>query len=116
LKLPATMKIHPVFHASLLEPKTKDIVESFVQQRPPPIIVDNEVTFEVEEILDSGFVNGKLHYFVHWKGYPIEERSWQPKGNLKNAPNLVEDFHNANPDKPHLPPPSTRLKKKKRRG
>jgi hypothetical protein len=116
LKLPATMKIHPVFHASLLEPKTKDIVESFVQQRPPPIIVDNEVTFEVEEILDSGFVNGKLHYFVHWKGYPIEERSWQPKGNLKNAPNLVEDFHNANPDKPRLPPPSTRLKKKKRRG
>ena len=56
LDLPASMKCHPVFHISLLEPATSNPLAGQKQPAPPPIIVDNNVEFEIEEILDSKLV------------------------------------------------------------
>ena len=93
LKLPNTMKIHPVFHISLLEPKTKDLITAHIQEPPPPIIIDNEEQYEVEMILDSRERRGKREYLIHWKGYSDSEQSWEPEENINNCTELLKDFY-----------------------
>ena len=52
LELPASMKIHPVFHVSLLEPAADDPYPGQTQSPPPPVIVDGDEEWQVDEILD----------------------------------------------------------------
>jgi hypothetical protein len=67
------MRIHPVFHVSLLEPASANSLPSQLasQPEPPPVIIDNQQEWEVEEILDSRRFgkNRLLKYFVRWVGY-----------------------------------------------
>jgi len=115
LKLPASMRIHPVFHVSLLEPKTKDIVHSLIQPPPPPPeIIDDTEEFEVEQILDSRLFRKRLQYLVHWKGYSVSERSWEPVENLQNSLDVLRDFHLTNPSKPSNSPLRVALRRKER--
>jgi hypothetical protein len=101
LQLPASMRIHPVFHVSLLEPVRPNDIPGRIQDPPPPVVVDDHEEFEVEEILDSRVRYGKLQYFVHWKDWPISSRTWEPQEHLANAPDLVNAFHRTYPSKPH---------------
>jgi len=58
LELPPKMRIHPVFHISLLEP-------SKTNARPGPVEIDGETQeprYEIEEILDCQPIDGKPHY------------------------------------------------------
>jgi hypothetical protein len=85
LKLPARMRIHPVFHVSLLEPtknpeNAKDEAE------------DEE--YEVEKILGRESVNGEIYYLVNWKGYPPEENTWEPVRHL-NCQEKIQEYHQA---------------------
>jgi hypothetical protein len=52
LKLQDSMKVHPVFHVSLLEPYHASTILKRTHKPPPPIIVDGEQEYEVEEILN----------------------------------------------------------------
>ncbi|EGO02516.1 hypothetical protein SERLA73DRAFT_42728, partial [Serpula lacrymans var. lacrymans S7.3] len=48
--------------------------------KPPPIQVDGAVEYEAEEIIalqPTKLKGVKLDYFVHWRGYPITERTWE---------------------------------------
>jgi len=63
-------------------------------------MVEGTPEYEVESIKDSRRRRGRLEYLVHWKGYPREEDTWIPVSNVKNAPELVRDFHHRNPDRP----------------
>ena len=67
---------------------------------PPPDIIDNVEEYEVEEIVDSKMYRGKLKYLVHWKGYPIEERTWEPVENLSNSQEYIDEFHKKHPSAP----------------
>jgi transposase InsO family protein len=119
LKLPATMRIHPVFHVSLLEPVRANDIPGRVQEPSPPVIVEDHEEYEVEEVLDSRVRRGKLKYLVHWKNYPISDRTWEPPENLANAPDAVAKFHRAYPDKPHpgrLRPQAKARRARPRRG
>ena len=51
LKLPATWKIHNVFHATLLQQYRENKVYGVNFPKPPPELVDGEEVYEVENIL-----------------------------------------------------------------
>ena len=55
LKLPHRMKqLHPVFNVVKLTPALDDpITGQKMEDHPPPIVIDGEPEWEVEEILDS---------------------------------------------------------------
>jgi len=53
LELPETMRIHPIFHVSLLEPYNGQESEWLTQEPPQLIEIDGEEEWEVKAILDS---------------------------------------------------------------
>ncbi len=53
LQLPATMRIHPVFHSSLLHPRSKDTFAEQLVSPPPPVLIDDALEFSVDAIIDS---------------------------------------------------------------
>jgi len=57
LALPPSMAIHNTFHISLLEPYQDNRVPSQIKELPPPIQIEGEDEYELEEIIDS-----RLHY------------------------------------------------------
>ena len=100
LELPASMKIHPVFHASLLEIYHEFTISGRFQPTPPSVEINGCEEYKVKSILDSQIWRGKLEYFVHWQGYPISERTWKPTSNLNNAPEKIRIFHHQHPMQP----------------
>ena len=98
LKLPSQWKqVHPVFHVSKLHQYHED-PEQPNYTAPPPDIIKGEAEWEVDRILDAKMVNRQLKYLVKWKGWPDSENSWEPKANLGNAKEVLEDFYKENPD------------------
>jgi len=79
--------IHLVFHVSQLELATPNQILNCTQPPPPPVEINNELKYEILEILNSKIDNQrrcKLLYFVCWAGYEgtDEETSWLPAPNL----------------------------------
>lgn len=99
-----SMRIHNVFHVSLLEPHQEDKLANRKQPPPGPVLVGEQEEYEVEAILDSKKLprhKGKVLYRVKWLGYddPSDD-SWVRLAELENSPDLVADFHRRYPDKP----------------
>jgi hypothetical protein len=105
LELPPTMKIHPVFHVSLLQPVSSAYRVDAVP--PPPIVIDESLEYEVSQILDSRIRRNKLEYLVDWKGYGPQDRTWEPASALTNASELVAEFHRQHSDRPSVTAQST---------
>jgi len=99
LKLPKTMKIHPVFSVVKLIPyHVNDFPERVIKEPPPPIVKAGVEEFEIEEILDSHIRRRKLQYLVHGKGYNSEDDSWEPASIIfEDAPSVVSKFHDDHP-------------------
>jgi len=81
--LPPTLRIHPVFHVSMLKPYHGDKEDPTrgISHRAPPI---NTKSFdkEVEEVLTKRVqrrhgVPPKTQYLIKWKGLPESEASWE---------------------------------------
>jgi len=74
LELPSQMRIHPIFHNSLLKPYKETTAHGPNFARPLPEIVGGEEGhYEIEKILTSRSTRNRksTQYLVKWKGYPV---------------------------------------------
>ena len=82
------MKIHPVFHVSLLDPLQDNAKDPRIN-RLDPFKVDREKEYKVKKILESRIAGkGKTkrrQYLVKWKGYPSSNNTWEDMENIKKA-------------------------------
>jgi len=97
LELPPTMRIHPVFHISLLEPAHPDTPEGPAPELDPEI---QELVYDVESILAVRRRRNRLQWLVKWEGYAHEENTWEPKEMLTNCPVALQRFYQENPGAP----------------
>ncbi|KAJ0178272.1 hypothetical protein K1T71_006095 [Dendrolimus kikuchii] len=51
-----------------------------------------EEEYEVEKIVDSKKIKGKLHYLIRWKGYTSESDTWEPENTL-SCPELINKYN-----------------------
>jgi hypothetical protein len=101
LKLPESLKVHPVFHVSLLKPYRSD---GRCQPPPPPVFYsdEGEPHYEVEQILQHREVHrGRKQvkqFLIKWAGYGHEHNTWEPESHISaNALKAYWDKVNANP-------------------
>ena len=116
LDLPAHMRIHPVFHSSLLKLYHGCSIPDRVVLPPPSIQLDNGPEYEVATILDSKIVCNKLYYLVDWLGYSPSDRTWEPLDNVANAQTVFQEFHQRYLEKPGPLQNATRGTRRFKRG
>lgn len=89
LELPSTMKIHDVFHVSLLKPFIAS-EEGLIN--PPVVYVDGDQEFDVDYIRAHRGSKRNQEFLVHWMGYTPEHDTWEPAAALRNAPAVVKKY------------------------
>jgi len=93
-------QLHPVFNVVKLTPASDDpIMGRKTEDHPPPIVIDGEVEWEMEEILDSRWHWRRFQYLIKWKGYGHEHNSWKSASEVF-APELTVEFHCKHPGAP----------------
>jgi len=106
LDLPRTMEVHNVFHSSLLKPWVRRPGEPL---HPSPIIVDGEVEWEVECLVDKrekefAAKKGTKHhpektrrkrveYLIKWKGFDAAHNEWKTEAELRRCCNKLVDAY-----------------------
>ena len=99
LDLPDTLRVHPVFHVHLLKPYfdgSAQFPARISELRPEPEPDDfndaGEPQWAVESILRKRRRGRAVEYLVKWRGYPVEESTWEPLANLQNAEETIQEF------------------------
>jgi hypothetical protein len=124
LSLPAGVRIHPVFHVSLLKPyKDPSVVGGGRPERSPLDWLEPDPKFEVECILkheeDAPGTIRHLRYLIRWKQYSADWDSWEPEENVwLDIPDLLTDYHTAQnlPLPASARPPAPKPRPGRRRG
>jgi len=101
LKLPHGLRqLHLVFNVVKLSAAPDDPIPGRKPQAPPPpIIVNGELEWEVEEVLDSCWHWRRFQFLIKWKGFSREHNSWEVASNVK-APDLVAEYYQRHPAAP----------------
>jgi hypothetical protein len=78
LQFPSKSKAHPIVNVSRVQlyfgPKPTVITA------PPQDNTDQE--YPVDRVMGKKMMDGKEYYYIHWKGYPADDDSWEPRENL----------------------------------
>jgi len=90
-------QLHPVFNVVKLTLAPDDpITGQKTEDHPPPIIIDGEAKWEVEEILDNHWHRRRFQYLIKWKGYGHEHNYWESASKV-STPELTTEFHRKHP-------------------
>ena len=93
LELPKGWAIHNLFNEDLLtqcvEPKFK---EQHKDPTPPPMIINEEEEYKVEEVRKHRKCGRETQYLIHWKGYGDEHDQWIAKMGLPYTKEMIEDY------------------------
>ena len=93
LELPKTWKIYDSFHPVHLSPYRETPQYGPNKTRPAPDLIDNEEEYEMDHIVRHKRNNkGNLLFLVRWKGYSMEDDTWEPASNLKHAKETLEEY------------------------
>jgi len=91
LKLPSTIRIHPVVNVSRIC-RYIGQVEGQRREQPTPVIIEEEEEWKVERILIKQRIRGKDKYLVQWKGFMAELDTWEGKENLEDTREAIEEY------------------------
>lgn len=100
LKLPTSVKLHPIFHISLLESAEGTIKVSPRKQEPE---VEDPLEYKVEKIISKKWINGEWLYEVRWEGYAETENTWEPAKHLTHCQRKLQEFLQAEQARPQHP-------------
>jgi len=102
LSLPDGSKIHDIFAPDVLKkyPNTPLVGQESAQQ--PSVAIAGKEEWEVDKILASKLLRGKLHYHVSWRGHDPDP-AWYLASNFMGAPHLLRDYHREYPDSARPP-------------
>ena len=90
LLLPETMKVHDVFHVSLLEQYRSD---GRCQPPPPTLFLDGDEQYDIDSVLQvRQSSKRKREFLVKWLGYGPEHNTWEPESNLTNCSEVLQAF------------------------
>ena len=67
--------------------KTRNVLEN------PRDQLRSSEEYEVEKIVAKRRKGNKTFYLVRWKGYDSENDSWQTARDLRNAPDIIREWH-----------------------
>jgi len=66
----------------------------------PPVEIEGENEYVVEEIIDSHLRCNNLEFLVKWEGYMNENNSWEPEDNCGNTHKAIAEFYHKYPQAP----------------
>ena len=101
LKLLVAMRIHSVFHISLLESLRSNALSSRIKESSLSIetIIDEDIDdreWEIKKILNSRRRRRELEYLVFWKDYESKDNQWVSFNDAKEAAKAIKNFHRFN--------------------
>ena len=105
LRLPTQLQaLHATFNIDKL--KRYHSTEQFATRpaqmnRPPPDALadsNGDQQWEVERVTAQRYKGRRMEFLVRWRGYPIEESTWEPRSGLAGAPDALSDWESASRD------------------
>lgn len=93
LSLPSKLKVHPVFHVSLLKPFKEDTTDpSRARSGRAPVAVRVHYTKKVSEIKADRKKGNRVQYLVRWKGLSDSEASWEYGDELWQFEDIINEY------------------------
>ena len=93
LELPEEWMIYNVFNKDFL---TRYVELKFQGQHKdpalPPMIINKEEEYKVEEVWKHRTQGWRTQYLVHWKGYGDEHDQWIAETGLTHTREAIEDY------------------------
>jgi hypothetical protein len=92
LNLFLSIKIHDIFHISLLRFAAIDFLIDQIQSSSFSIIIDEKEKYEVNDILDRRYHYEKLQCKIVWIDHFLD-RAWYSTKNFENFKNIIKNYH-----------------------